>query len=319
MLCLFICSGLLNLIVSAQEPAFTLEISVNEPVYLNDSAVVQIKVNTITVPLSALQFTLQFDSAFLTPVITENSNDEMNAFLKKSPQNGWEQLCRYDSSNTVYTLRFSAPEGAVDENKLIKTADDLLIEIPFTTKSEGEATVTIADSSIIGIDKDLGIISGKGTEKKFSIYSSSSTGKIQLKSSSSFIKYTSGENVYITGVREKTSVSDFLGNFINSGLTLLDANGNPYTREICGTGMKICLYDGETLLDSITLVVKGDLDGDGTVSPIDYLYIRKFILNNISLDDTQIQAGLLSDTDKITPIHALRLKKYILGNYNIYE
>jgi hypothetical protein len=315
LLCLFIFFGLPDLNASAQEPVLTLEVNVNEPVYLNGSATVQIKISSLALPLSGIEFALQFDSALLTPVITGNANDEMNAFLKKSPQNSWEQVCRYDSATASYILRFYAPDGAVDESKLVKTADDFLIEIPFTAKAEGETAVMVADSSIIGVDKDLNVVSGIGSEKKIAITPSD---KITLKTASSLTLYMLSEKVYITGVREKTAVSDFLNSFINTNLTLLDKNGKPYAREICGTGMKICLYDGSTLLDSVTLVVKGDLDGDGTISPIDYLLLKKYYQRNLQLNDTQLQAGYLYDMNEISPITILRLKRHILGFYNIY-
>ena len=316
LLCLFLCLGLPSLNVSAENPAFTLEITINEPVYLHDTTIVQIRLGSITAPLSGVEFTLQFDSAFLTPVITDNANDEMNVFIKASPQNSWEQVCRYSANTSSYILRFSAPEGAKDENTLVKTQDDLRIEIPFTAKTEGETTVSITDSSIIGVDKELGLVSGKGTEKKFSVVTSN---KIQLKSSSSLKVYSSGETVFITGIPEKTPVSQLPNHFINTGLKLLDSTGEPYTSKYCGTGMKICLFNGDTLLDSITLIVKGDLDGDGAVSSNDCLMVKKYYLKNLTLTVPQIQAGCLGDDEKITSSTYLLLKRHILKTYNIYQ
>jgi hypothetical protein len=316
LLCLFICLGFPNLTVSAQNPAFAIKVSIHEPVYLNDTINVQIQLTELTTSISGVEFVLKFDSAFLTPLITQNAGDEMNAFIKASPQNSWEQACRYDGNTSSYILRFSAPEGAKDENTLVKTQDDLLIDIPFTAKAEGETALSIADSSILGVDKDLGLISGKGTEKKFSVVISD---KIQLKSTSGLKLYTSGENVYITGIREETPVSELLDNFINTGLKLLDTEGKSYTSKICATGMKICLFSGDTLLDSITLVVKGDLDSDGTVSSVDYLLVKKYILGNITLDDAQIQAGYIGDEVEISALTYYLLKRHILRNYNIYQ
>lgn len=315
LLCLIVMVGLPNT-VAAENPAFSVEIILNEPVYLNDTTTVQIQLKNLAAPLSGVEFTLAFDSAFLAPVITENANDEMNAFLKASPQNIWEQTCRYDAANACYILRFSAPNGAEDENTLVKTENDLLIEIPFTAKTEGETAFTIADNSIIEVDKDLNLLSGIGTEKKFSVILSD---KIQLKSTSALKLYKTGENVYLTGIREETPVSKLQEHFINTGLTYLDASGKPYAEPFCGTGMRICLYSGDTLLDSVTLVVKGDIDGDGSVSSLDCLLVKRYILGNTELNETQLQAGYLGDETEISSLTLLLLKRHIIGNHNIYQ
>jgi len=315
LLCFLVCFGL-PIPVSAQDPAFSFEIALNEPVYLNGTATVQIKLADLAVPLSGVEFTLNFDKAFLEPVITENQNDEMNAFLKKSPQNGWEQICRYDESSACYILRFSAPDGAEDDDALVQTVDDLLIEIPFTAKTEGETAVAVADSGVIGVDKNLNLLSGIGAEKKFAVVLSD---KILLKPTSSLTLHATGDAAFLTGIREEAPVSELQEHFINFGLTYLDAEGNPYSEPFCGTGMRICLFSGDTLLDSVTVVVKGDLDGDGSVSSIDCLLIKRYILGNAELNEAQLQAGYIGDEDEISSLTVLLLKRHILGNYNLYQ
>ena len=79
---------------------------------------------------------------------------------------------------------------------------------------------------------------------------------------------------------------------------------------IITTGSRIRMNE-----DIYTIVIKGDLDGDGEISSSDLLKMRKHMLNDISLSGAYKEAGLSSDDTEISSLDLLRLRKYMLGEY----
>lgn len=300
--------------VSAQSPDFGIDISAPKTIFTDTRITITVTLTEISAPISGIDFVLLFDSNYLTPVITQNTNDEMDAFIKSSPANSWEQLCRYNESESSYNLRFSAPDGAKDENTLVKTDNELIIEIPFDVTQIGDTSIFIPEKDIIGVDNNLGLISGSGTDKTFTIYKSE---KIMLIPESKLTQYNFKDAKYISGISENTPVSDFLKEFSNTNIKIIDYKGNSITDGICKTGFIINLYAEDTLLDSTTLVVKGDINRDGKINSVDYLFVKRAFLGTVELDNTQLQAAYIKE-NKITAMTYLMIKRHVLGTYNIY-
>ena len=315
-LCLFLCLHICAFFAVAESTAdFSVEISVPETVYEDSRIRITLSTDNITTPLSGVEFVLYFDSTLLTPEITENQNDEMDAFIKKSPQDSWEQFCRMDSEGSYYYLRFSAPEDGSDEDMLLKNKDDLIVEIPFTAAALGECVVSVPDKDIIGVDRELELLRGSGGSLTFTIIE---CREIAPYDESGLVIFSVEDNKYITGVRENTPLSELLEQLINSELTVTDRNQSVITDGVCKTGYVISLYDGESLQDSVILVIKGDINGDGKVSSADYLYAKRAFLGTLELSPVRLQAANLDGTGKITAVTYLMIKRHVFGTYNIY-
>lgn len=90
-------------------------------------------------------------------------------------------------------------------------------------------------------------------------------------------------NKYISGVIPNTTVSTLKGN-INAGenvsMKVFDVNNNEVTdNSPLGTGMMLKFYDeNDEVIGSISIAVKGDVNGDGIVKPSDYVRIRNHIM-----------------------------------------
>lgn len=86
------------------------------------------------------------------------------------------------------------------------------------------------------------------------------------------------DDAFIHMVNSSTSVSGLCTNFENTNLTVYDFNGNKLDdTAIIGTGSKISVVAGGTETDSATVVIKGDLSGDGAITSVDYVLITKHI------------------------------------------
>ena len=104
-------------------------------------------------------------------------------------------------------------------------------------------------------------------------------------------------------VGEKLTASDvaalFDGNASVSGVG---------RNEYAGTGA-IVSVDGQTA----ELVVRGDLNGDGTLTASDYLLAKRAIVLDAELTEIQTLAADVSGDGKLTASDYLLLKKSVLG------
>ncbi len=123
-------------------------------------------------------------------------------------------------------------------------------------------------------------------------------------------------------VAERTNLSSFLANFKNSErIKVFDGNGNEVTSSsaLIGTGYTVSLMHGDEKVHTVTVVVLGDVSGNGRVDPVDYQRIRGHIFGNYSLDGVYLEAALVSGRANVTPVDYQRVRGHIFGNFNIYE
>ena len=142
----------------------------------------------------------------------------------------------------------------------------------------------------------------------------SSSGGADITSS----EYTIGSN--ITGVDLKTSVSTFKSNVtVPSGYTMkiLDSDGREVTSGNVGTGMRAVLYSGSTAAKSHTIVIKGDVSGDGNCSSVDVLFAKRYIVGTYDLTGAYFSGADINGDGKITSVDALFLSRHVIGTYTI--
>ena len=81
-------------------------------------------------------------------------------------------------------------------------------------------------------------------------------------------------------------------------------------KEIISTGAVI-----KKDMESYTVVIKGDLTGDGRVNSGDLLQMRKHLLEDITLTGAYKEAGMIESIGNIKSLDLLRLRQYLLGEY----
>lgn len=476
LLCILLClTGMIQVssfTTETVETAFTVEMAVPTSIIVGDITKVTLTLGNITTPLSGVEFIFTYDENFLTPVITENANEEMNAFMVKTPPNGWEQVCHYHAETASYSLRFVADDSGTDDVNLIRTSSDFIIEIPFIVTKAGGFNLTVKNNGIFGFDMNTSLLQGLGgtlaataTENinrfnvdiimpdpvfqgcttnititltndsdtsgllaaEFKLYfgngvepvvtendtaqmntfltstpnssweqvcsldeaydyytvrlAASNAGTVdtellhindkiiltipflitgEIDSTSSFIVptesciavnnitktiaghgdstffsiqkstniqlilgstktlYESAGEKYSSGFNDNTEVSEMLLQFSNTGLIVRNASGTIITSGICMTGYTLSFYSGDTLLDSVTIIIEGDINGDGKITAVDYLFVKRAFMGTITLNETQLQAAYLKNTTSVTAATYLMIKRHVLGTYNLY-
>lgn len=151
------------------------------------------------------------------------------------------------------------------------------------------------------------------------------TGKPDSDTSVSYSVNTvtaSEETGYITGVPENMS-SDTLRNCFsvkNGSAQVLDAAGN-IKSGAAGTGDRVRILNGNgNVHKEFTVLLYGDVNGDGAVSIKDAFLIRKDILGEARLTGVCRTAGDVSrNGDGITIKDAYIIKRHILGDAKIQQ
>ena len=121
----------------------------------------------------------------------------------------------------------------------------------------------------------------------------------------------------IYGIKEETTVNDIKKMFPDSYMQIVSSNGELLQEsEYVSTGCRINLIYDDNISDSVLIVIKGDVDGTGTIDVLDMETIQKSILGiGDSLSGVYKEAALLNgdDTDEVTVLDMEAIQKDILG------
>ncbi len=137
---------------------------------------------------------------------------------------------------------------------------------------------------------------------------------IMIKDSS---KYIRSDNA-ILGVRNQTTASALVQQFNNKVLQISDMTGNELAdAAYAGTGTVVSVLINGKVTDSATLVVKGDVDGDGMLSSSDYMSINAHMCSVSSLVSYFVLAADINSDSIITSTDVLSFAAHLTGSKTI--
>lgn len=121
----------------------------------------------------------------------------------------------------------------------------------------------------------------------------------------------------LRGVSPDTTVAQLLlkaGSLVH----VYDKEGNELkpTDEVA-TGYEARYIIGSTVIRSVTIIVRGDLNADGRVNSVDYMMLKRYAMRTYDLDENGINAALLGQKDEPTAVDYIMLKLYVLGKYRL--
>ena len=141
-------------------------------------------------------------------------------------------------------------------------------------------------------------------------------GDLTLKADSRLIR-TDG---YVKNISAGMTAAQLIDQFDNDGVVICDSKGNEVTAgTVCATGYQVQLTVRDTCVDSLELVVAGDVDGSGQVDVTDYMRVRATMLGSFDLEGAYFQAGDVDSTGYINTTDYMRIRAYFLGTYELYE
>ena len=133
--------------------------------------------------------------------------------------------------------------------------------------------------------------------------------------------YAIGDDGYLRNVVAETTLSALLGNFLNpESIKVFDAKGGEITdgSAFIGTGCVVSLMDGEEAVHSVTVLVLGDVDGNGIIGTRDYQRVRAYYSGTYVLTGVALEAAKVSGRDEIGTLDYQRIRRHFNGTYNIY-
>lgn len=123
---------------------------------------------------------------------------------------------------------------------------------------------------------------------------------------------------YVIGIEPTTKLNDFIMKFNNnpSSLHIYDKDGVEIKDKeaLIGSYMKVKLILNEEIYDEITILVRGDLDGDSYVTAIDLVETKNIILGTSEEEIINKKITDIDLDDYITAVDLVTIKQYILGS-----
>ncbi len=145
--------------VSAAGEGMSVRLSGVSSARVGERIVVRVTVTASEI-LAGTEFELHYDPAHAKPVMTDNTENAMDAFIVSAPA-GWEQMCSHDAVGALYKLRFVCDEA---EKNLLQKGKTLVAEVPFDVVSAGNMSFSVPESGAIavGADKNTTLYGGSG-------------------------------------------------------------------------------------------------------------------------------------------------------------
>ena len=118
-------------------------------------------------------------------------------------------------------------------------------------------------------------------------------------------------------VPDNTDAGDIADRF-GTEVAFSSPNGIPKTGGELLTGDIVTKTADGKAVDTVTVVVDGDVDANGAVEAADYLMIKRFILGSHSLSGANLAAAAVTGEQPAT-IDYVKVKRHVLGTYDIFE
>ena len=118
--------------------------------------------------------------------------------------------------------------------------------------------------------------------------------------------YTTNNN-YINNITLGSSVQAVISKLNNDTVTITDSSNKPKTSGKIATGDKITIND-----TTYTVVINGDVDGDGDLSAVDYVKIKNHIMGTTKLSGAYQSAADYDNDIEITAVDYVKIKNYIM-------
>lgn len=125
---------------------------------------------------------------------------------------------------------------------------------------------------------------------------------------------------YISGIPVGTSAADFINHLGVSGgtVTLCQSDGKTVKTGVVATG-DVVRITGKNQSLTYTIVIYGDVSGDGAITALDLLKVQKHIIGASSLKDAYMEAGNVKRSGSISALDLLKVQKHIIGASKIEQ
>lgn len=119
---------------------------------------------------------------------------------------------------------------------------------------------------------------------------------------------------YLRRVGFNTTAGELSEEFANTNLRFFGINGKELgATDVVGTGTTVRLYNGDSIADEKTLVVTGDMTGDGIINNRDVAMMNRFLLGTTTAQEFQQLAIDVNGDGYIDNRDAAMVARYLVG------
>lgn len=119
---------------------------------------------------------------------------------------------------------------------------------------------------------------------------------------------------YLSRLPVETTAAKLLANLTDSSSVQLSRDAQTLTgSKLVGTGTKIQRMQDKKVIQTLTAIVTGDINGDGKTTLTDFVQMKEYLLGKRSLKGAYLQAADLNGDNTVTLTDFVRLKSHLLG------
>ena len=130
-----------------------------------------------------------------------------------------------------------------------------------------------------------------------------------------------GADNTVSGILPGATVSSLLSGVSSTddGVTVKVYSGNTAVANSAtlATGMTVKIFDGNEEVNSYDIVVKGDVNGDGKITGMDYMLAKRHVLGVSTLNGAYKKAAAVNGGTAPTSNDYITLKRVVLGTYTL--
>lgn len=257
---------------------------------------------------------------FRIPVYT-NMPESAVAFADKGNPNNWLSSLTVEGYDLtpVFSGASSAYTLVVPEHVSSVNVGATAVAGTSTVSGTGNYPLDYGNNTI-----DVTCVSGSGEPRTYTVtvarqQAGAVTGMIPVAEGAAITSvYPVG--TYITGIEPGSKAKKVLSGISGENCTvkLLDAQGAERTGTV-GTGDKVAVYVGDTLVKQYEIVIYGDINGDGKISNVDLVLMQKQILGITAQSGCYLEAANTSRDGGVSNKDLVILQKQILGIAGIVQ
>jgi beta-N-acetylglucosaminidase len=230
-----------------------------------------------------------------------------NNYLKTLTVSGQSLTPTFRGSTTKYTITVASDVTSV---KVAATA------VASTSTVTGTGTVKLTSDTTT---RKVKCKSESGSTKTYTLTIVREAEEVSKVPASTTYKVG---DAYITGVAPGTAAADFLKEMTAAGATmkLLAADGKTQTGTVA-TGNKLALYDKDNKkLSDYTIVIYGDVNGDGAIDALDMTRANSHIQGQEALSGCYLEAADANrGSDGVNALDLIYMNRHILGLVTIQQ
>ncbi|MBO5372087.1 MAG: peptidoglycan DD-metalloendopeptidase family protein [Lachnospiraceae bacterium] len=215
--------------------------------------------------------------------------------------------------NTSVTLHAGK---SVELSAVIEPANHAGTELEWT--SDNESIASVSDTGIVtGIGEGTAVITVKVKET-----GETATCKVKVKvnldTTLSLLKNSklSVDNYgYLRGVKAgANTIAEIAKEFENDSVVCKDKNDVELEESaLLGTGCKVYLFSGTTIMDELEAIISAELTGDGRINNRDVSLLSRTLLDKEVPEDCQIFAGDVNGDGEVNNRDVSIIARYLVG------